>query len=131
MAGLETRAARLLGTRYAIVQAPMAGGFTTPELVAAVSNAGALGSLGGAQLAPDELYRQEAIDGLARGRSRMARPGQQRYDDIVDHRGGTIGSPTSPLLLRTPHRARIWPPGRQSRPPAAKAVVAHGRETIA
>src|SRR5262245_56214781 len=55
MAGLETRVARLLGTRYAIVQAPMAGGFTTPDLVAAVSNAGALGSLGGAQLAPDEL----------------------------------------------------------------------------
>jgi nitronate monooxygenase len=51
---LETRLARLLGTRYAIVQAPMAG-FTTPELVAAVSNAGALGSLGGATLAPDEL----------------------------------------------------------------------------
>jgi nitronate monooxygenase len=55
MAGLETRVAQLLGTRYAIVQAPMAGGFTTPELVAAVSNAGALGSLGGATLAPDEL----------------------------------------------------------------------------
>ena len=33
----------------------MAGGYTTPELVAAVSNAGGLGSLAGAQLAPDEL----------------------------------------------------------------------------
>ena len=37
------------------MQAPMAGGYTTPELVAAVSNAGGLGSLAGAQLAPDEL----------------------------------------------------------------------------
>ena len=55
MAGLDTRVSRLLGTRYPIVQAPMAGGFTTPELVAAVSNAGALGSLGGATLGPDEL----------------------------------------------------------------------------
>ena len=45
----------LLGTRYPLVQAPMAGGYTTPELVAAVSNAGALGSLAGAQLAPEEL----------------------------------------------------------------------------
>jgi nitronate monooxygenase len=33
----------------------MAGGYTTPELIAAVSNAGGLGSLAGAQLAPDQL----------------------------------------------------------------------------
>jgi nitronate monooxygenase len=51
--------AKLLGTRYPIVQAPMAGGFTTPELVAAVSNAGALGSIGGAMLPPETL--REAI----------------------------------------------------------------------
>ncbi|MGZ3585380.1 MAG: nitronate monooxygenase, partial [Ktedonobacterales bacterium] len=38
-----------------IIQAPMAGGPTTPELVAAVSNAGGLGSLGAAYLAPDVL----------------------------------------------------------------------------
>jgi nitronate monooxygenase len=38
-----------------LIQAPMAGGATTPELVAAVSNAGALGSLGGAYLSPVEL----------------------------------------------------------------------------
>jgi nitronate monooxygenase len=55
MAGLDTGVARLLGTRYPIVQAPMAGGLTTPELVAAVSNAGGLGSLGGAILPPDDL----------------------------------------------------------------------------
>ncbi|MCZ7587698.1 MAG: nitronate monooxygenase [Gaiella sp.] len=55
MGGLDTRISGLLGTRYPIVQAPMAGGFTPPELVAAVSNAGALGSLAGALLRPDEL----------------------------------------------------------------------------
>jgi nitronate monooxygenase len=55
----STRVSRLLGIGYPLVQAPMAGGFTTPELVAAVSNAGALGSLGGAMLAPDAL--REAI----------------------------------------------------------------------
>lgn len=42
----ETPLTRLLGIRYPIVQAPMAGGPTTPELVAAVSEAGGLGSLG-------------------------------------------------------------------------------------
>jgi nitronate monooxygenase len=64
MGGLDTRVAGLLGTRYPIVQAPMAGGFTTPELVAAVSNAGALGSLGGATLRPDEL--RDAIAAVRR-----------------------------------------------------------------
>jgi nitronate monooxygenase len=49
-----TRAAELLGIRYPIVQAPMAGG-STPELVAAVSDAGGLGSLGAARTPPDEL----------------------------------------------------------------------------
>jgi nitronate monooxygenase len=49
-----TRVAELFGIAYPIVQAPMAGS-TTPELVAAVSNAGALGSFGAAQTPPDEL----------------------------------------------------------------------------
>lgn len=35
--------AEILGVRYPIIQAPMAGGPTTPELVAAVSEAGGLG----------------------------------------------------------------------------------------
>jgi nitronate monooxygenase len=36
----------------------MAGGITTPELIAAVSNAGGLGSLGAAYLPPDQIVRQ-------------------------------------------------------------------------
>jgi nitronate monooxygenase len=44
-----------LGIRYPIVQAPMGGGLTTPELVAAVSNAGGLGSLAGAYLTPAQI----------------------------------------------------------------------------
>jgi len=38
-----------------IIQGPMAGGATTPELVAAVSNAGALGSFAGSLLSPAAL----------------------------------------------------------------------------
>ena len=41
---IDTRAREVLGIEHPIVQAPMAGGPTTPELVAAVSNAGGLGS---------------------------------------------------------------------------------------
>jgi nitronate monooxygenase len=48
------RLTELLGVRLPIVQAPM-GGATTPELVAAVSEAGALGSLAGAMTSPDAL----------------------------------------------------------------------------
>ena len=51
----RTRFAELLGLEVALVQAPMAGGSTTPELVAAVSGAGALGSFGAAQLSPDTI----------------------------------------------------------------------------
>ena len=59
MAWPDTRLARLLGVRYPLIQAPMAG-VNTPELVAAVSNAGGLGSLGGAALQPDALREQIA-----------------------------------------------------------------------
>lgn len=57
------------GLDHALIQAPMAGGATTPELVAAVSNAGALGSLAGALLPPGEL--RQAIQAV---RARTRRP---------------------------------------------------------
>jgi len=43
---------------YPIIQAPMAGGATTAELVAAVSNAGALGSLAAPLLTPLAIIEQ-------------------------------------------------------------------------
>ncbi len=55
MAWNDTFLARRLGVRLPIFQAPMAGGLSTPRLAAAVSNAGALGSVAGALLGPDEL----------------------------------------------------------------------------
>ena len=54
MAWPGTRAAELLGVRYPLVQAPMSGS-DTPELAAAVSNAGGLGSFGGARAQHEEL----------------------------------------------------------------------------
>ena len=48
-----------LGIDHPIIQAPMAGGTDTPELVAAVSNAGGLGSVGAAYLSPVQIV--EAI----------------------------------------------------------------------
>jgi nitronate monooxygenase len=54
---LRTALVELLGCEYPVIQAPM-GGAATAELVAAVSSAGGLGSLGSAVLPPDELVRQ-------------------------------------------------------------------------
>lgn len=44
-----------IGIEHPIIQAPMAGGGDTPELVAAVCEAGGLGSIGGAYLTPCQI----------------------------------------------------------------------------
>jgi nitronate monooxygenase len=45
-----------LGIEHPVIQGPMGGGPSTPELVAAVSIAGGLGSLGAAYLSPDQIH---------------------------------------------------------------------------
>jgi nitronate monooxygenase len=58
-----------LQLEHPIIQAPMAGGADTPELVAAVCNAGALGSIGAAYLTPEQIV------GTAQAvRAKTARP---------------------------------------------------------
>jgi len=51
----NTPLTELLNLRYPIVQGPFGGGSSSPELVAAVSNAGGLGSFGAMGLKPDEI----------------------------------------------------------------------------
>lgn len=48
----------MLNVSYPIIQAPMAGGPTTPELIAEVSNSGGLGSLGAGYLTPEKLKEE-------------------------------------------------------------------------
>ncbi|MFC4303774.1 NAD(P)H-dependent flavin oxidoreductase [Cohnella boryungensis] len=52
---MQTPLTHKLQIRYPILQAPMAGGPTTPELIAAVSNAGGLGNLGAGYLTPEQI----------------------------------------------------------------------------
>jgi len=59
----------ILGIENPIIQGPMGGGPSTPELVAAVSNAGGLGSLGAAYLTPDQI-----TDAIRRIRTLSSRP---------------------------------------------------------
>ncbi len=51
----RTDLTRRLGLLHPIIQAPLAGGGDTPELVAAVSNAGGLGFIGAAYLTPEHI----------------------------------------------------------------------------
>lgn len=60
---------RRLGIAHPIIQAPMAGGTTTPELVAAVSNAGALGSIGAGYMPADAI-----TDAITKTRALTDRP---------------------------------------------------------
>jgi nitronate monooxygenase len=52
---ITTPLTEMLGIELPIIQAPMGGGPTTPELVAAVSNAGGLGSIAGGYLTATQL----------------------------------------------------------------------------
>jgi nitronate monooxygenase len=115
-ASLSTPLCDLLGVRYPVVQAPMAGGWTTPDLVSAVSNAGGFGSLAGAGVPPERL--REEIRAVKERTDRpfgvnflLAPPGPgsqdvaaaQRFLDGFRKRfglpsGGTdLGVPPSPL----------------------------------
>lgn len=60
----QTQVSQRLNIQYPIIQGPMAGGVTTPELVAAVSNAGGLGTLGAGYMAPSQI--REAIAAIRR-----------------------------------------------------------------
>jgi nitronate monooxygenase len=64
-----TPLARLAGIEYPIIQAPMAGAASSPELVAAVCNAGALGSFAAGMASPDAIRQ-----GIAEIRKRTSKP---------------------------------------------------------
>lgn len=55
----QTKITELLGIRYPILLGPMGGNFSTPELLAAVSNAGGLGSFGAYTLSPEEILEAD------------------------------------------------------------------------
>lgn len=57
---LRTALTEALRIPVPIIQAPMAGGGDTVELVAAVSNAGGLGSIGAAYLTPEQIVQRSA-----------------------------------------------------------------------
>src|SRR5271166_1539809 len=66
---VDTVLTRILKLAHPVIQAPLAGGGDTPDLVAAVSNAGALGFIGAAYLTSEQI-----IATAAAVRARTSRP---------------------------------------------------------
>jgi nitronate monooxygenase len=55
----STKITQLLGIKYPILQGPMGVGYSTPALLASVSNAGGLGSFGAYTLTPEEILEAD------------------------------------------------------------------------
>jgi nitronate monooxygenase len=103
--------APLLGTTLPIVQAPMAGGITTPALVAAVSEAGALGSLGSATSSPARI-----AEDIAAVRALTRRPFSVNLF-VLDEPGSFALDGLDDAIARLePWRARVGLAGPQAVP---------------
>lgn len=111
---LDTELTRLLQLRRPIVLAPMGGGPTTPELVAAVTEAGGLGMFAATGLPPDALR-----DAIAAIRAQTDRPFGVNWLIAPPASGGDIETVQAAL---DPLRAELGlPPGRRevTLPPSA------------
>jgi nitronate monooxygenase len=110
---------QMLGCEHPVIQAPMAGGADTPELVAAVGNAGGFGFIGAAYLTPAQI-----VDGAQRVRRLTARrfginlfaplpaPSEQDLDAAIArlapyHAELGLPPPTAPQLAADPFDAQL------------------------
>src|SRR2546430_17722755 len=93
---------RRLGVRHPIFLAPMGGGPGSPELAAAVSKAGGLGSLGAAYMTPQQI------------RDAAARAGPPLHINLFaggwDANASGDARPSFAILSRVHQRLRIDPP---------------------
>ncbi len=89
-----------LGIEYPILQGPFGGGFSTPELVAAVSDAGGLGGFGAVGMTPDEI-RATAREIAARTRRPFA-------VNLWVPLGGERETPPADLVRRAAARLRPY-----------------------
>jgi nitronate monooxygenase len=105
----RTALCKRLGIEWPIVQAPMAGGWTTPSLVAAVANAGALGMLAAGRTTVEQLREQiDAVRAATRrpfGVNFLLAPPDAAPDDVsamqrvLDGGRARLGLPAGPATL--------------------------------
>ena len=95
---------RRLELKHPIIQAPLAGGGDTPELVAAVSNAGGMGFIGAAYLTPEQI-----ISTAAAVRARTSQPfGINLFAPMPT--GGASPNPQAMLAQVAPFFAEVGLP---------------------
>lgn len=113
----------MLGIEHPIIQAPMAGGGSTPTLVAAVSNAGGLGTLGCAYSTPEQIAEM-----IAAVRRLTDRPfGVNLFADGGEPDQGTDPAPMLAILAR--HHEALGLPA-PSLPPVAGIPLAAQLDAI-
>ena len=96
--------ASMFGVKHAIILAPMAGGTSTPTLVAAVSNAGGLGSFGAGYMTPEEIAQSiSAIHSLT------DKPFAVNLFAGGDDGSGSV-DPSAMMELMAPYHARLGLP---------------------
>jgi nitronate monooxygenase len=109
-----------LGIANPVIQGPMGGGPSTPELVAAVSNAGGLGSLGAAYQKPEEITdtirkiksltsKPFNVNLFAGGYDAKSLPDPKPMLDVLAEIHATLGlpAPTLPQLPADPFPAQL------------------------
>jgi len=108
---LNTKFTKLTNIQYPIVQAGMAGGITTPELVAAVSNAGGLGTIGAGYMTADQLRsairsvkqmteHSFGVNLFAPQEIAFSEDDVQRMNEHLDHIRVQLGIEQSPLIKK-------------------------------
>lgn len=101
---IQTKLMTAIGLDLPVIQGPMAGGGDTPELVAAVSQAGGLGFIGAAYLTPAQI-----LDAAKAVRAKTARPfGINVFAPTHDNSGARD---VAPMLKRlAPYYAELGMP---------------------
>ena len=116
-----------LGIANPILQAPMGGGASTPELAAAVSNAGGLGSLACAYLTPPQI-----VEAIAKIRKRTAKPfGVNLFAGGYADAPQARAVPASMLEIVARHHAALGLPPPEPPPPSADPVPAQMEAVLA
>jgi nitronate monooxygenase len=116
-----------LGIAHPIIQAPMAGGGSTPALAAEVSSAGGLGFLGAAYLTPAQI-----AEAVAEVRKRTSNPfGVNLFCGGYERAGAAEPVSEAMLALMARHHAALGlpppaapPPQRDPAPAQIEAVLA-------
>jgi nitronate monooxygenase len=121
--GIDTVLTRALKLAHPVIQAPLAGGGDTPDLVAAVSNVGGLGFIGAAYLSPEQI-----LNSATAVRARTSRPfGINLFAPLLPSESGGSRSPDTMLARLAPYFTELGLPA----PSALQSAASRFDEQLA